>query len=102
MDKKLVRQGFINALGTTAYVCLVVIGIANAERFLGSDETILIPMTMLMLFILSATITSSLVLGKPILMYLNGQKAEAVKLFLYTVGWLGLYTIIFIALNTIK
>ncbi len=91
----------MNALGTVAYICLVVLGIFNAEKFLGEKETILVPMMMLMLFVLSATITSSLVLGRPLMMYLNGQKVEAVKLFLYTVGWLALYTAIFIVLNTI-
>ncbi|MBX4188416.1 MAG: hypothetical protein KW793_04785, partial [Candidatus Doudnabacteria bacterium] len=74
----------------------------NAENMFGEKETILIPMMMLMVFVLSATITGSLVLGRPVMMYLNGQKTEAVRLFLFTVGWLALFTVIFIVLNTIK
>ena len=36
------------------------------------------------IFILSALITGSLVLGKPILLYLDGQKKEGITLLFYT------------------
>lgn len=48
---------------------------------------------MLLLLILSATVTGSLVLGRPILWYLDGKKKEAVSLFVATVGFLFLITI---------
>ncbi len=98
----LVRSAFINALGTVAYVALVAIGMYNGERFFGQEDTVMIPIAMLLLFVLSASVTGSLVLGKPVLMYLDGHKVEAVKLFMYTLGWLALYTLIFLVLNTIK
>ena len=43
---------------------------------------------MLLLFILPAAITGALVLGRPILLYVENHKAEAIKMFFYTVGWL--------------
>jgi hypothetical protein len=47
-----------------------------------------------MLFVLSATIVGSLVLGRPILLHLEGKKNEALRFFGYTVGWLAILTVI--------
>jgi hypothetical protein len=99
---KLIQRSFLNALGTVIYVSLVVAVMFNAEKIFGSeDQNITGPITFLLLFILSATVTSGLVLGKPILMYLENQKIEAVKLLIYTVGWLGLAVLLLLMLNII-
>ncbi len=100
---KLVHRSFLNALGTVAYVAIVGTIMENAERVLGSvDNNMLAPVAFLTLFVLSAAVTASLVVGKPALMYLNGQKAEAVRLFLYTVGWLAIFTVIIFGLISIR
>jgi hypothetical protein len=52
------------------------------------------PLALLMLFVLSATIVGSLVLGRPILLHLEGKKNEALRFFGYTVGWLAILTVI--------
>ena len=41
---------------------------------------------MLMLFVFSAAFTGTLVLGRPIVWYLNGKKREALSLLFYTLG----------------
>ena len=92
----------MDALATAVYVLMVVALMQNAERLFGPDENFLAPVSFLMLFILSATITGGLILGKPILMFLGGSKAEAVKLFLYTVGWLALMTVVLLLVNFIN
>jgi len=71
----------------------------NAPKAFGSMNNLVGPAAFLLLFILSAAVTGSLILGKPILMYLDGKKAEALKLFLYTLGWLVLGIIILLLLN---
>ncbi len=87
----LIQRSFINALGTVAYIALVAAIMQNAERFFGqTEDTILAPIVFLTLFVLSAAITGSLVIGKPILMYINNEKSQAVRLFVYTLGWLAL------------
>ena len=93
MDK-LVQRSLLNALGTAAYIVLAVLIISNIERLLGQEENILMPISALMFFVLSAATTGSLVLGKPIMMYFNGEKSDAVRMFIYTVGWLALFTVI--------
>lgn len=101
---KLIKRSMINALGTAAYVATLVTLILNGEKMFGTIDNILGPITFLLVFVISASITGGLVLGKPILMFLDGQKKEAVQLFMYTVGWLALIAVILliIALSLTK
>src|SRR6187399_2047511 len=97
---KLIKQSLLNALGTIAYIAIVATIMQSAEKFLGNKpDTIFAPIAFLSLFILSAAITGSLVIGKPLLLFLSGSKQEAVKLFLYTLGWLAIATVILFILN---
>jgi len=84
-DKKLFFYGAAHSLGVLAYVSLVVLFMNNAEKFFGNGDNVMAGVIMLLVFILSALITSSLVLGKPILLYLDGKKSEALKLLFYTI-----------------
>ena len=54
------------------------------------------PLAFLMLFVLSAAIVGLLVFAKPVMMYLEGAKKEAVTLVFYIVAWLALITVIVI------
>lgn len=82
-------MSLLRAVATFAYVSGVAWLLSNGERFFGEEpRTFLIPVFMLLLFIVSASITGFLVLGKPILLYLNGEKKEAVTMLFATLGWL--------------
>src|SRR6185295_17393679 len=96
---KLMQRGFLNALGTVAYVTLVATIMHSAQKIFRPEDTVFAPMAVLTLFVLSAAVTGGLVLGKPTLMYLNDQKKDAIKLFLYTIGWLAVATVIFVLAN---
>lgn len=53
---------------------------------------------MLSLFVLSVTVMGLLFLGKPLTLYLDGQKKEAVRFFFSTVGiFAGLTLLAFVA-----
>ena len=94
MKRPILTYSTLNALGTTMYVALVASLLFNTSRlFGGTKDTVLIPISMLLLFILSASITSLLVLGRPILWYLDGKKKDAVSLLLATLGFLFLLTL---------
>lgn len=84
----LITRSFWNALGTVAYITLLVTAAMNGEKMFGTITMPFAPIVFLTVFVLSASITSGLVLGKPVLMYVNGQKSEAIKLFIYTLCWL--------------
>lgn len=101
--KKLWMFGFLDALGTIIYIALVATVMSNANRWFGGpDIPILTPIAVLSLLVLSAAIVGALVLGRPVMRYLDGQKSEAVKLFLYTIAWLfGFTAVIFIILASL-
>jgi len=94
----LVKISFLNALGTMVYIVFIVLVMFNIVDK-GSDDTIYAPILALMLFVLSASVTGGLVLGRPVMLYMSGQKTEAIKLFVYTIGWLGLGTVIALLVN---
>ncbi len=94
-NSKLVFWSVINSLGTFVYIVLVALLLNNANRLFGPGPAdVLGAVAMLLLLVLSATITGGLVLGRPAYLYFNSQKAEAVKLFFYTIGCLFAVTIL--------
>ncbi len=93
-NKKFIISGLISSLGVFIYIIAVVSLLSNAQKIFGSGQTFWTPVVMLLLLVLSATITGSLVLGKPIMLYLENQKTDAVKLFAYTICFLFVFTAI--------
>ena len=93
MDK-IIKRAAINAVGTAIYVVLIVLFIFSLQIFQKEEDIIIIPMAMLLLFVCSAAITGFLVFGKPIMLYIDGKKREAVSLLGYTIGILALITLI--------
>jgi predicted ABC-type exoprotein transport system permease subunit len=75
-----------NALATALYIILIASGLYYSENMELKEPNVLIPIFMLMLLVFSASLTGALMLGKPILWYLEGKKKEAVTLLGYTLG----------------
>ena len=81
----LVKLATANALGTALYVFLISQLMTHSEQLFGKIENnLLAPTVFLLLFVFSALFTGYLVLGKPVMMYIDGQKKEAVRLLFYT------------------
>lgn len=88
------KNAFINSLLAVGYVALVVTFITNASKFFGSDDNApLAGVVFLLTFVLSAAVMGTLVLGRPILWYLDGFKKEAIKLFFCTLGFLAAWLV---------
>lgn len=87
-NTKLAWRGFLNAIGVVAYVSCVALIMQNGEKIFGKMHNLLGPVSFLLLFVLSAAITGGLVLVKPAMLYFENCKSEAVRLFLYTIGWI--------------
>ncbi len=98
-DAKLVWWGIRNAVGAALYVALVVWFMSCAGRIAGKGPELLTGIAMLMLFVASALIEATLVLGQPIWMFINGKKGEALRLFGFTAGALVLLTVLVIAVR---
>lgn len=91
-NSKLMIQAALSSVGVFVYVSGVAWILVNGERIFGKMQTPVGPVAFLLLLVLSATITGSLVLGRPIYLYLEGMKKEAVRLFFFTLAALALIT----------
>lgn len=87
-NSKLIFIGLIDALGVVVYIILIAVILNNGEKTFGLMRNYLGPIIFLLLFVISAAITGALTLGRPVLLYLDNKKAEAIKLFFYTISWL--------------
>ncbi len=85
---------FVNAFGVAGYTIVVAFIMQNAEAIFGKMDNLLGPVSFLLLFVLSAAIVGALILGRPVIMYLEGQKKDAIKMFFRTVLWLIVLTLI--------
>lgn len=90
---KLILNGFVNVAGVAVYVSLVSLLMRYAGTIVDKVNNYIGPVLFLLLFVLSAAVTGGLVLGRPILLYIDGQKSDGVKLFLYTLGWLFVFIV---------
>ncbi|MBI3894767.1 MAG: hypothetical protein HY313_02435 [Acidobacteria bacterium] len=83
------KRAVINALATAIYVVLVASFLFYAPKIFGragKADTVLAPITMLLLFVSSAALTGLLIFGQPALWYLEGRKKEALSLLTLTLG----------------
>jgi hypothetical protein len=92
--KEIRKTALINALATALYVA----GVGSFIYFggtmkIGKANFILIPISFLLLFVLSAAITSFLIFGKPAQMYVDGKKKEALSLLTQTLFFFSIITI---------
>ena len=86
MNTNLLKKAFVSAIGTAVYAMMFAWFMNNAQGWFGVQPNWLVMALLLIIFIISACITGALVLLRPILLYIEGQKNEAVRLFGYTVG----------------
>ena len=88
------RNPILNALAAAAYIVTVASVMYYGPKLVGPDpkETVLLPIAFLSLFVLSAATMGYLFLFQSVQMYLEGEKQQAVKLFVNTVGIFALIT----------
>jgi len=89
---------FMHSLGVVTYIFLVATFMRNAERIFGKEDTVIAVMTVLTLFVLSATIVGGLIFCKPVMMYLDGDKKDALKMLLHTIAWLFIMFVVFLVI----
>ena len=85
----------LNAIAAAIYIVIVVSIMQFASR-LHQPDSVIIPMTILSMFTLSAAVMGYLFLGNPIQLYLDGKKKEAVTFFFRTVGTFAVITVLFL------
>ncbi len=93
----MIQNPYVNALLASLYIVTLVSGITFASQFTSdTPDTILAPMAMLSLFVLSAAVMAYLFMLQPLTMYLDGKKAQAVTFFIRTVATFAAITFVFL------
>lgn len=87
-NQRIYRNSLLHALGLAFYVFLVVSIMQNGENWFGQMNNIWGGFAILMLLVLSAGVCGILVFGKPVMLYLDNFKKEAVKFLLVTLAWI--------------
>jgi len=90
-QKEYLLRGLANAAGVLIYISSIAWFIFNADQIFGEADSFLAPLLMLLLFVISASITGLLILGKPIGLYLGNHKKEAFFLLFTTLSCLILF-----------
>ncbi len=81
------KNPILNALSALAYIIVVAFTMIRiTEQTVLPQKTIFIPIFVLSLLTLSASIMGYIFLSQPLQMYLDGKKKQAVQLFVQTVG----------------
>ena len=95
------KKPIIHAAAAMGYIILLFLllffGISEPD----TPDTVMMPIIMISLFVLSAAIMGYLFLAEPLMLYLDGKKKEAVQFFMYTVGSFGLFTLLAIGAQLI-
>lgn len=86
------RNPLINALSATLYITLVASGMYFTEKSPEPVYPMLVGIAMLSLFVLSAAVMSYIFFYKPVQLLIEGEKIEALHLFIKTVGIFALIT----------
>ena len=92
------RSPFINAGAAFVYIALIVNGIFYFAQAGGPEDTIIIPITMLSLLVLSVATMGYLFFYQPVLLLLAGKHKEGVTLFLHTLGIFACIIVVLLAI----
>lgn len=87
------KSPYLHAILATTYIVMLVSAITFASRFTkDTPDTILAPIAMLSLFVLSAAVMGYLFVMQPLAMYLDGKRTDAVSFFMKTVATFAVIT----------
>lgn len=94
------KNSLLNALFAAFYIVFIAIVMNYGMKLAGrsADNSILAPIAVISLFTLSAAVMGYLFLYQPFQLYFDSKKKAAVNLFLQTVAYFGIVTILFLFL----
>lgn len=96
------KNPLINALAASLYITVVASVMYYGLKMGGQKDTVIIPIAVISLFTLSAAVMGYLFLYQPLQLYLEGNKKNAVNLFLQTVAIFASITIIILLVLFLK
>jgi len=91
---KALKESFIYSFLVGVYITLVAIFMTYAKNIFNGGDSALKGFAILTLFALSALVVGGLLLGKPIMTYLDGKKKEAVFNLIGSGIWLLIFWVV--------
>jgi len=95
-NSKIITRAFLSSLAVLIYTSAVSYIMSYGNELFGKMETVFAFVAFLMLFVLSVAIIGLLVFLKPVLLYLDVKKQEAISLLVYTIGFIFIITLGFL------
>jgi hypothetical protein len=97
-DKTIVKRSLIHSALAALYVAVVATFMQNASKIFGPDEpaSVVAPITFLLVFVVSAATMGALIFGKPVMLYMDGKRREAVQMMVCTIASLAIITVLLI------
>ncbi len=92
MNKGLLRKTFRNTLGAAFYIFLVSQVMSHGNQLFGKEDNFFTPFVVLLLFSLSAVIVGGLIVGLPVILFIEKKEGDGLKALFYSIGWLALFT----------
>src|SRR3989338_3500975 len=93
-EKEIKKKGMMNAVAAFAYVAAVGLFMSSLDGFDDAPQfQVVVPIAMLLLLVLSASVMGMLIFGAPITLYIDGKKREAMTLLGWTIGPFAVITV---------
>ena len=92
---KLMKKPFLHALSAIAYIVLIVSIVGNIEHNF-PEGSLLAPMVMLSLLVLSVTMMWFFFFYHPLHLFIEGKKKEALDFLAKTIGIFACFVVVFI------
>lgn len=92
--KEICKKSLGYSIGAAAWIAIVASFMQKANDWFGTQDSIISVTAILLLFSMSALVVGGLLIGKPIFLYIDGKKKEAVQMLLCNAGWLVLFFIV--------
>ena len=95
----MIKNPYLNAFMALGYIALIILIISKTSGVVAhTPDTLLAPVTMLSLLVLSTAIMGILFFYEPLCLFLENQKPQALSFLLKTVGTFACFVVILAAL----
>jgi hypothetical protein len=86
------KNPLYSAVLAEGYICLVASIMFYGQPFVGGEDSVIMPMAMLSLLVLSASVMAYLFFYSPIMLFLEGKKEDSIHFLIKTIGYFALIT----------
>ena len=88
------KSPLLNASAAIIYIVLVASVMYYGPQLAGRVDGVIVPIALLSLFVLSAIVMGFLFLYQPMELYFSGEKKEAIRILVRTIGIFGSMTVV--------